>query len=83
MTEVAMQTLQTGLMITFIGMTSVLLFLIIMIFSMQIMEKVVKFINEKFPEEVKEEPKKVKTQSKGDEEIAVAIAAALSFTNKA
>ncbi len=83
MTEVAIQNFQTGMMITAIGMVSVLLFLTIMIYAMQIMEKVINFINEKFPEEVKEEPKKVKTQSKDDEEIAVVIAAALNFGHKA
>lgn len=82
-TNLFMQNLQNGLIVTVIGMLSVLVFLSIMIFAMGIMEKVVTYINKKFPAEVKEEIKKDKKQSPGEEEIAVAIAAVLASQNRA
>lgn len=82
-TNLFMQNLQNGLIVTVIGMLSVLVFLSIMIFAMGIMERVVAYINKKFPAEVKEEIKKDKKQSSSEEEIAVAIAAVLASQNRA
>ena len=81
-TNLFTQNLQDALTVTIIGMASVLIFLTIMIFAMNIMEKVMVYINKIFPPEVKEEPaKKDKKQSK-DDEIAVAIAAVIAHQNK-
>lgn len=82
-TNLFMQNLQNGLIVTVIGMLSVLVFLSIMIFAMGIMERVVACINKKFPAEIKEEIKKDKKQSSSEEEIAVAIAAVLASQNRA
>lgn len=78
-TNLFMQNLQNGLTVTVIGMLSVLFFLSIMIFAMGLMEKIIVFINKKFPAEIKEEPnKKDKKQTSNDEEIAVIVAAIMA-----
>jgi sodium pump decarboxylase gamma subunit len=68
----------SGLMISIIGMGVVMCFLVLMMFVMSINEKVMAKLAIWFPEEVKEEPKK-KVQSNNDSELAIAIAAARNF----
>lgn len=67
--------LQEGLIITIVGMSTVLLFLTILVFAMKIMAKAVECINKFMPEEV-EVPVTVKKETNNDEAIAVAIAVA-------
>lgn len=67
--------LQEGLIITIVGMSTVLIFLTILVFAMKLMAKAVIFINKIMPEEV-EVPVEVHRETNTDEEIAVAIAVA-------
>ena len=67
--------LQEGFIITIVGMSTVLVFLTILVFAMGIMAKVVVFVNKFMPEEV-EVPVAVKNEANTDEEVAVAIAVA-------
>ena len=66
-----------GLVLMCIGMGVVFAFLCILVFAMQIMSCVVKFINKFFPEAVEVVEKKgTKKNVSEDEAIAVAIAVA-------
>ena len=76
-----MQSINSGLMISIIGMGVVMCFLSLMMFVMRITEKVMEKLAVYFPEEVKEEPIR-KVQSNNDAEIAIAVAAARSFLAK-
>ena len=67
--------LQEGLIITIVGMSTVLIFLTILVFAMGIMAKAVVFVNRFMPEEV-EAPVAIKKETNTDEEVAVAIAVA-------
>ena len=71
----------SGLMISIIGMGVVMCFLVLMMFVMSINEKVMAKLAIWFPEEVKEEPKK-KVQSNNDSELAIAIAATRNFLTR-
>ncbi len=75
--------LKEGIVIMAIGMGTVLVFLVIMICTMQLNSKILKFIGKYFPEEVPEvkAPKK-KADSKKDK-IAAAIALAIQSSRKA
>lgn len=70
--------LMEGLSVMCIGMGTVLVFLCILIFAMNIMSAVVAYLNKIFPE-VAAEPAgaKAKKTSSNDEEIAAAIVAAM------
>ncbi len=71
--------LQTGLVITFIGMFVVMAFLVVLIYAMKLTSSLIIYLNKIFPEEVKEEKTSKKKQHKSDDtEIAIAIAAAIS-----
>lgn len=67
--------LQEGLVITVVGMGTVLVFLTILVFAMSIMSKVVSWVAKIMPEEV-EAPVAVRKEANTDEAIAVAIAVA-------
>jgi oxaloacetate decarboxylase gamma subunit len=70
--------LMEGLSLMFIGMGTVLLFLCILIFAMNIMSSIVRYLNTIFPEVVPEvSGAKSKKSSSNDEEIAAAIVAAM------
>ena len=75
--ELLLQNFNTGVVITFIGMATVLFFLTLMIFVMRIMEKIIFQLNKIFPEELPVEQKK-KVKSKDESEIAAAIAIAFA-----
>ena len=66
-----------GLSAMLIGMGTVLSFLCLMIISMFIMSKVVRKLNEIFPEAVPQGVNVKKTVSSDDSEIAAAIVAAM------
>ena len=71
-----LELLNTGLLITLIGMGVVFSFLVILVFAMSIMSSVVRKLNEIFPEQVASlAPAPAKKSSSNDEEIAIAIAA--------
>lgn len=72
------ENLANGLTLMVIGMGTVLLFLCLMILSMNIMSKVVIWLNKIFPEAVPElaAPKRAAV-SGNDEEVAAAILAAM------
>ncbi len=76
-TDLMTQNLHAGLMLACLGMLVVMLFLTLMIGVMKINEFIIGKLNKIFPEEIKEEPKR-NVNSKTDEEIAVAIAAAMN-----
>ncbi len=75
--ELLLQNFNTGVVITFIGMATVLLFLTLMIFVMRVTEKIIFQLNKFFPEEVPSETKK-KVKSNDGSEIAAAIAVAFA-----
>ena len=75
--ELLLQNFNTGIVITFIGMATVLFFLTLMIFVMRVTEKIIFQLNKFFPEEVPSETKK-KVKSNDDSEIAAAIAVAFA-----
>ncbi len=71
-----MNNLGDGLALLAIGMGFVLSFLVLLIFGMQLMSKIVLWLNKLFPEAVEEVKSTVKKVSSNvDEAIAVAIAA--------
>ena len=75
--------LKEGAIIMAIGMGTVFFFLTIMIYAMNINERVLKFIGKYFPEEMPEiKTTKKKVESK-DDEIALAIACAIHNAQKA
>ena len=76
-----MQSINSGLMISIIGMGVVMCFLVLMMYVMKITEKIMEKLAIYFPEEVKEEPKR-NVQSSNDSELAVVIAAARNFLAK-
>jgi len=69
--------LMTGLKLMIIGMGTVYLFIIIMIYCMQIMSKIIKLINKYFPEVIEDKNKTKKKIKQDDTEIAIAIALAM------
>lgn len=76
--------LKDGAVIMCLGMGFVFIFLVIMVFSMQIMSAVIKKINTFFPEAIAEENKYTKKtqQNTSDSEIALAIALAYAESQK-
>ena len=72
-----------GLSAMLIGMGTVLSFLCLMIISMFFMSKIVKKLNEIFPEAVPAQASAKKAASSDDSEIAAAIVAAMFKGNKA
>jgi len=66
-----------GLSVMLIGMGTVLSFLCLMIISMFIMSKVVRKLNEIFPEAVPATANVKKTTTSDDSEVAAAIVAAM------
>ena len=70
--------LQDGIIIMFIGMGVAFAFLTIMVFVMGWMSKLVIKLNEIFPEQVVEEKYTKKQVKNDDNDIALAIAVALS-----
>ena len=66
--------LKEGLFVMTIGMGTVFIFLVIMIWVMYLNAYILKFVNKYFPEEVVQD--KAKFSSSADEEIALAIACA-------
>ena len=71
-----MEVLKQGFVIMLIGMATVFIFLVIMIFAMNICSKIMQFLNKYFPEEI-DEPKKKIQKKDNDAEIALAIACAV------
>lgn len=71
--------LEDGIIILLIGMGFVFLFLVIMVYSMNIMAFAIKKINTIFPEELPSENKySKKNKVSSDSEIALAVALAYS-----
>ncbi len=74
--------LKDGLFVMIIGMGTVFVFLVIMIYVMQISANIIKYINKFFPEEVPQEKTSKRKISKNDNtEIAIAIACAIAESN--
>ena len=71
-----MQSVNSGLMISIIGMGVVMCFLVLMMFVMRITEKIMEKLAIYFPEEVKEEPKRNIQSGNNDSDLAIVIAAA-------
>ena len=70
------ETIMVGFHLMIIGMGTVFVFLMIMVFAMNITHKVIEVINKYYPEEVSE-IKTVKKTNTDDTEIAIAIACAM------
>ena len=77
-----MQSINSGLMISIIGMGVVMCFLILMMYVMKFTEIVMAKLAIWFPEEVAEEPKRNVQKSNNDSELAIVIAAARNFLAK-
>lgn len=69
--------LKYGIFITVLGMGTVYFFIIMLILTMQITEKVLKILGKYFPEKVAEVKPTKKRAGDNYEEIAVAIASAI------
>ncbi len=70
---------EDGMIIMLIGMGFVFLFLVIMVYAMNIMAFIIKKINTIFPEEIPNENKySKKNKISADSEVALAIALAYS-----
>ena len=78
-----MTLLKEGIIIMVIGMGTVFFFLTIMIVAMNINEVVLKFIGKFFPEEVPELKTTKKKVESNDDEVALAIACAISRAQNA
>ena len=72
-----MEALKEGFFIMVIGMGTVFFFFTIMVYAMNICNKVLTYINKYFPEELPPEPKKKREKADNDAEIALAIACAI------
>ena len=67
--------LEEGLIVSAMGMGTVLTFLIILIVAMSVMYKVLSVVNRMFPEATCASVPAKKTSTSSDEEIAIALAA--------
>ena len=67
-----------GFIVMVIGMGTVFIFLTIMIWAMNLNEKILKVVNKYFPEEIPEVKTSKKETASSDEEIAIAIACAVA-----
>lgn len=77
-----LELLKEGCYVMAIGMGTVFLFLTLMIYSMNIMSKFIKWLGKYFPEEIIENKQNKKTIKKDEgAEIALAIATALHLQN--
>ena len=74
--------LKEGAIVMVIGMGTVFVFLTIMIFAMNINERVLKFIGKYFPEELPEVKNANKKVERSDDEVALAIACAIHKAQK-
>ena len=74
-----MQIINSGLMISIIGMGVVMCFLVLMMYVMKFTEKVMAKLAIWFPEEVVEVVSKKTVQSTSNADLAIAIAAAKKF----
>ena len=70
-----METLHEGLFIMIMGMTTVFVFLIILMFTVNFCSKLMAVLNRYFPEQIDEPKNKIK-KNDNNEEIAIAIACA-------
>ena len=78
-----MENLNTGFTVMVIGMSTVFVFLAVMIVAINITTKIIRIINKYFPEPT-EEPKNIqKKKTNNDAEIALAIAVAIQNKQKA
>ncbi len=79
-----METLNVGFTLMIIGMSTVFVFLIIMIFAMNLSAKVISIINKYFPEDISETKKtsKIQKNTNNDAEIALAIACAIGANKR-
>ncbi len=77
--DLFMQNLNTGIVITLIGMIVVMVFLLVMTWVMDISGRVIMLINRFFPEEVQEPANKKKVKKNTDEEAQIAISIAMAF----
>ena len=77
--DLFMQNLNTGIVITLIGMIVVMVFLLVMTWVMDISGRVIMLINRFFPEEIPEPVNKKKVKKNTDEEAQIAISVAMAF----
>lgn len=74
-----MEALKEGSVIMVIGMSTVFIFLVIMIFAMNICAKIIQVLNKYFPESINDgaSNKNSKINKEKDAEVALAIACAI------
>ena len=77
--DLLMQNLNTGIVITLIGMIVVMIFLLVLTWVMDISGRVIMLINRFFPEEIPEPVNKKKVKKNTDEEAQIAISVAMAF----
>ena len=82
MDTMMIQSVNSGVMISIIGMGVVMCFLVLMMYVMKATEKIMEKLAVWFPEEVVETPVSRPAQSNNDSEIAIVIAAAKRFLAK-
>ncbi len=79
--ELFMQNLQEGIMLGILGMGVVMIFLTLMMYIMKATDVVMLILGKYFPEENEAEPVKVNIQKSDNDDVAVAIAAAVKHKN--
>ena len=77
--DLFMQNLNTGIVITLIGMIVVMIFLLVLTWVVGISGRVIMLINRFFPEEIPEPVNKKKVKKNTDEEAQIAISVAMAF----
>ncbi len=77
--DLFMQNLNTGIVITLIGMIVVMIFLLVLTWVVDISGRVIMLINRFFPEEIPEPVNKKKVKKNTDEEAQIAISVAMAF----
>ena len=69
-----------GFRLMIIGMSTVFIFLIIMVFVMNFSAVIIKFINKYFPEKEEAQKSHIKKSIESHEDIAIVIAAVKEYT---
>ncbi len=78
----SLELLGDGVIVSIIGMGMVFAFLVILVWAMDLMAIVMRYLNTKFPEAVPEVVTSRKSANDDNNAIALAIAAVMNYKNK-
>lgn len=78
----SLELLGDGVIVSIIGMCMVFAFLVILVWAMDLMAIVMRYLNTKFPEAVPEVVTSRKSANDDNNAIALAIAAVMNYKNK-